>query len=998
MYNSKYYTCEQIDQRLLQGYYDDAVAAGYTGSKSQYLAGLLKAINYSANPTLTADKVVYNPAISGLTPKNVQGAIDELSDLAKSLKDNFLYKGIAQPTTNPGVPDIKVFYIAGEGSYPNFDNQVVEIGQIAVLKWDGSWHKETLEIGAGGGNMILDWNTDVATTRKQVLQKYRKPGMQISYKLNNAEWVTEQYTSIAIQDPYFEMNEYWVRIPNKIETENIAGIVRGEVNLLLNNKMIFSKGSFINKNNGLLASNSRALVSNFLKVKENDVLLYSGSHYGEAAGVAFYDENFGFIGYWSGEDNKLYTNERVTCIAKSAYARCTSFSVIGLSNLTYDGTEPTRIDKIESTASKALSGSISAKAASGILNLQYELENAWYTTDGKKQQGLYYANKDLLPIEEGWNIKIFNAVNSTDSASSLVFFDESKKFLSIVKYILTNDSIAAPKNAKYFAFTLKDQTGYVYLESQALIKHELEYSEFKEFKEKIETEGFEKTESDTLYGDIVNPKNDYKNYAQVYVERVKKDKFIRVKSVKFGIGQKVETPLESQGVYLYKAIQLLDKKLQIVEGGRFFQKELTENSVNSVEVDFPLFPNEILVAIISGGILTWGGTESTGLSGYNGKGPLRVYTGETIDTTLYLTTEKDTPTSKKGGFLSYTYDTYESSNVISNSLGNSETKTVSQKAITDAINNSATYNFLNGKKIGVIGDSESVSSFSNVTWAKEEQDRAEYSAFYKSSGHWSKMICERVGAILNNRGISGSVVFGDPSDQQSAMKQLENLDKDIDYLIVFTGTNGARLRDKNKVNITTLGDETSPKLSAMPTLIDSNDETFTICGALKWMIEYMYKLFPNTKIGFITPWAYQIRNDIDGSYILDRSRVEGGDFAKAIRMICPLYSIPYFDNVKDSNICWFNDDQRHALMGQLEIVPTISQVKNFKIGPNMQFYVKDENAVYKVLTSDSNHIPQSWEKVKENSSGTAYGDGLHISNSNGHRYLSYKYENFIKSI
>lgn len=80
MYNSKYYTCEQIDQRLLQGYYDDAVAAGYTGSKAQYLAGLLKAINYADNPDhlITANKVVYNPAISGLTSKNVQEAIDEI--------------------------------------------------------------------------------------------------------------------------------------------------------------------------------------------------------------------------------------------------------------------------------------------------------------------------------------------------------------------------------------------------------------------------------------------------------------------------------------------------------------------------------------------------------------------------------------------------------------------------------------------------------------------------------------------------------------------------------------------------------------------------------------------------------------------------------------------------------------------------------------------------------------------------------------------------------
>ena len=87
MYNSKYYTCEQIDQRLLEGYYDDAVAAGYTGSKAQYLAGLLRAINYSANPTLTSDKVVYDPAISGLTSKNVQCAVDELD---KKLNRNLL--------------------------------------------------------------------------------------------------------------------------------------------------------------------------------------------------------------------------------------------------------------------------------------------------------------------------------------------------------------------------------------------------------------------------------------------------------------------------------------------------------------------------------------------------------------------------------------------------------------------------------------------------------------------------------------------------------------------------------------------------------------------------------------------------------------------------------------------------------------------------------------------------------------------------------------------
>lgn len=32
MYTSKYYTCPEIDQRLLQGYYDDAVHHGFQGT------------------------------------------------------------------------------------------------------------------------------------------------------------------------------------------------------------------------------------------------------------------------------------------------------------------------------------------------------------------------------------------------------------------------------------------------------------------------------------------------------------------------------------------------------------------------------------------------------------------------------------------------------------------------------------------------------------------------------------------------------------------------------------------------------------------------------------------------------------------------------------------------------------------------------------------------------------------------------------------------------
>lgn len=40
-YNSKYFTCEQIDQRLLQGYYDDVVEKGFEGTKEEFLLKLV---------------------------------------------------------------------------------------------------------------------------------------------------------------------------------------------------------------------------------------------------------------------------------------------------------------------------------------------------------------------------------------------------------------------------------------------------------------------------------------------------------------------------------------------------------------------------------------------------------------------------------------------------------------------------------------------------------------------------------------------------------------------------------------------------------------------------------------------------------------------------------------------------------------------------------------------------------------------------------------------
>lgn len=70
-----------------------------------------------------------------------------MNAMVNSLGAEFQFGGEAKPTDNPGTPDYKVAYLATTpGTYSNFGGLVVESGEVAIFKWDGSWSKETTGI------------------------------------------------------------------------------------------------------------------------------------------------------------------------------------------------------------------------------------------------------------------------------------------------------------------------------------------------------------------------------------------------------------------------------------------------------------------------------------------------------------------------------------------------------------------------------------------------------------------------------------------------------------------------------------------------------------------------------------------------------------------------------------------------------------------------------------------------------------------------------------
>ena len=73
--------------------------------------------------------------------------------------NGYLYAGVATPTTNPGTPDVPVFYIAGEGTYTNFSEISVDKGELAVLKWNGSWSKQSLKVGLPPNELNISYSS-----------------------------------------------------------------------------------------------------------------------------------------------------------------------------------------------------------------------------------------------------------------------------------------------------------------------------------------------------------------------------------------------------------------------------------------------------------------------------------------------------------------------------------------------------------------------------------------------------------------------------------------------------------------------------------------------------------------------------------------------------------------------------------------------------------------------------------------------------------------------
>lgn len=122
---------------------------------------------------------------------NAQKGNEASNIIASIVEAGYVFAGVATPTTNPGVPDAKVFYIAnGKGTYTNFGGVSVTEDEVVVLYWDSSWHKVSTGIASHEklselGEGVTNISESIMETEEDIIPHItEKEGMYINLSEN----------------------------------------------------------------------------------------------------------------------------------------------------------------------------------------------------------------------------------------------------------------------------------------------------------------------------------------------------------------------------------------------------------------------------------------------------------------------------------------------------------------------------------------------------------------------------------------------------------------------------------------------------------------------------------------------------------------------------------------------------------------------------------------------------------------------------------------------
>lgn len=130
----------------------------------------------------------------------ITGALlqQSLLSMINSLGVGYQFVGIATPATNPGTPDQNVFYLASTtGTYTNFGGLVLADGEIAILKYNGAWAKDST--GAASLEKVNQLSQKVTDLEDKTETTIVHTKNLADYAIRDDGHFLDQYTRVAAE-------------------------------------------------------------------------------------------------------------------------------------------------------------------------------------------------------------------------------------------------------------------------------------------------------------------------------------------------------------------------------------------------------------------------------------------------------------------------------------------------------------------------------------------------------------------------------------------------------------------------------------------------------------------------------------------------------------------------------------------------------------------------------------------------------------------------------
>lgn len=280
----------------------------------------------------------------------------QLLAMVNSLGAGYQYMGSATPSTNPGTPDQNVFYFATvSGTYTNFGGIVVGDNEFAILKYNGSWSKDSVgglasfydimkyvfsgkniyrnvgyigtngQIGQSSGYhytdfLLIDRNSDIKINHiggpdgmlgicfydenfNALSDGQQTPSTTITVAKENipqnAIYFRSSSRDLEMSDEtyisFFTVESLLAELKPETMRNNIA-FNRDLLKYTYNSPYIFSVDNTYIELNGTIGSISSYAATDYLPIfRDQDIIVNHVGGQGGSLAIAFYDENKNFI-------------------------------------------------------------------------------------------------------------------------------------------------------------------------------------------------------------------------------------------------------------------------------------------------------------------------------------------------------------------------------------------------------------------------------------------------------------------------------------------------------------------------------------------------------------------------------------------------------------------------------------------------------------------------------------------------------------------------------